>query len=227
MQRILIVEDEADIAELVAFNLRRRGYEPHKALDGISGVEMALEHQPDLIILDLMLPGKDGYKVLKDIRRDSRTKSIPVLMLTARSQVEDRIRGLEAGADDYLTKPFSSKELMLRVEAILKRVHATPGTVIFSHGPFRFDKNSQQFFLNKEQLELTSTEFKLMLYLCERAGTPQDRNVLLSDVWSYSDTAQSRTLDTHMKRLRQKLGEYGSWIETIRGTGYRVPKQAP
>lgn len=227
MQRILIIEDEADIAELIAFNLKRQGLEVDKALDGITGIEMAMLHQPDMIILDLMLPGKDGFEVLKEVRRDSRTRSTPVLMLTARSQVEDRIRGLEAGADDYLTKPFSSKELMLRVQAILKRVHANPGNVVFNHGPFRFDKNSQQFYLNNEHVELTSTEFKLMLYLCERAGTPQDRNVLLSDIWSYSDTAQSRTLDTHMKRLRQKLGDHGSWIETVRGIGYRVPKQAP
>lgn len=225
MHRILIVEDEADIADLIAFNLERQGHEPIKALDGASGIEMALEFQPDLIILDLMLPRLDGYQVLKELRKDSRTRNTPVLMLTARSQAEDRIRGLEAGADDYLTKPFSSKELMLRVRAILKRVHAMPGAVNFKHGPFHFDKNSQRFFLNNELIELTSTEFKLMLYLCERSGIPQDRNDLLSEIWGYSDSAQSRTLDTHMKRLRQKLGDHGSWIETVRGIGYRVPKQ--
>ena len=226
MQRILIVEDEEDIADLIAFNLKRQGHEPLKALDGISGVDLALEHQPDLIVLDLMLPGKDGFEVLKELRRDSRTRNTPVLMLTARSQVEDRIRGLEAGADDYLTKPFSSKELMLRVQAILKRAHANPGSVTFKHGPFHFDKNTQLFHLDNEPVELTSTEFKLMLYLCERAGNPQDRSDLLSNIWGYSDTAQSRTLDTHMKRLRQKLGEHGSWIETVRGIGYVVPKES-
>lgn len=224
MQRILIVEDEVDIADLVAFNLERQGYETIKAHDGISGIQMALKERPDLVILDMMLPGRNGYEVFKEIRRDARTRSTPVMMLTARSQVEDRIRGLEAGADDYLTKPFSPKELMLRVQAILKRVQASPGAVTFSHGPFRFDKNSQQFHLDNELVELTSTEFKLLLYLCERAGNAQDRNLLLSDIWGYSDTAQSRTLDTHMKRLRQKLGEHGSWIETVRGIGYQVPK---
>ena len=224
MHRILIVEDEEDIADLVAFNLQRQGHEAFKALDGITGIEMALEHQPDLVILDLMLPGRDGYEVLKELRKDSRTRNTPVLMLTARSQVEDRIRGLEAGADDYLTKPFSSKELMLRVQSILKRAHSSPGAVTFKHGPFHFDKNAQQCFVDNEPVDLTSTEFKLMVYLCERAGTPQDRHVLLSDIWGYSDTAQSRTLDTHMKRLRQKLGEHGSWVETVRGIGYRVPK---
>ncbi len=226
MQRILIVEDEEDIADLIAFNLKRKGLEPLKALDGITGNEMALEHVPDLVILDLMLPGRDGFDVLKELRRDSRTRNIPVLMLTARSQVEDRIRGLEAGADDYLTKPFSSKELMLRVQAILKRSHANPGSVTFTHGPFHFDKNTQQFRLENEPVELTSTEFKLMLYLCERAGIPQDRGDLLSNIWGYSDTAQSRTLDTHMKRLRQKLGDHGSWVETVRGIGYVVPKES-
>ena len=150
MQRILIIEDESDIAELISFNLTRQEFETLKAHDGITGVNMAFEHLPDLIILDLMLPGKDGYGVLKDLRQDSRTRNIPVLMLTARSQPEDRIRGLEAGADDYLAKPFSSKELLLRIQAILKRAYATPGEVILEHGPFRFDKNNQQFFLNKE-----------------------------------------------------------------------------
>jgi len=224
MQRILIVEDETDIAELISFNLKRQGLEPAVAHDGITGIEMALELQPDLLILDLMLPGRNGYEVLKELRRDSRTRNVPVLMLTARAQVEDRIRGLEAGADDYLTKPFSSKELMLRVQAILKRAHSSPGAVTFDHGPFRFDKNSLLFYIENRPVELTSTEFKLMLYLCERAGSPQDRNELLSSIWGYSDAAQSRTLDTHMKRLRQKLGEHGSWVETVRGFGYRVAK---
>jgi two-component system phosphate regulon response regulator PhoB len=145
-------------------------------------------------------------------------------MLTARAQTEDRIQGLEAGADDYLTKPFSSKELILRVQAILKRSDGPPGAVDFSYGPFRFDKNSLRFYLDNEPSDLTATEFKLLLFLCERAGKPQDRNELLRTIWGYSDAAHSRTLDTHMKRLRQKLGSHGSWIETVRGVGYRVVK---
>jgi two-component system phosphate regulon response regulator PhoB len=145
-------------------------------------------------------------------------------MLTARAQTEDRIQGLEAGADDYLTKPFSPKELLLRIQAILKRTDAPPGTVHFSHGPFRFDKNALKFYLDNEPAELTSTEFKLLLFLCERAGKAQDRNDLLRTIWGYSDAAHSRTLDTHMKRLRQKLGPHGVWIETVRGVGYCVAK---
>ncbi len=224
MHRILIVEDERDIADLIGFNLQRAGYEIIKAHDGVEGTEMALRERPDLILLDLMLPGRDGYSVFRELRRDTRTVNTPVIMLTARAQTEDRIQGLEAGADDYLTKPFSPKELMLRVQAILKRSEAPPGSVDFTYGPFRFDKNSLKFYLNNEPAELTATEFKLLLFLCERSGKPQDRNDLLRTVWGYSDATHSRTLDTHMKRLRQKLGEHGSWVETVRGVGYRVAR---
>jgi two-component system phosphate regulon response regulator PhoB len=226
MQRILIVEDEQDIADLIGFNLQRAGYEVIKAHDGITGTTVALRERPNLIVLDLMLPGRDGYAVFRELRRDSRTVNIPVIMLTARAQTEDRIQGLEAGADDYLTKPFSPKELMLRVQAILKRAEAPPGSVDFAHGPFRFDKTSLKFYLDNEPTELTSTEFKLLLFLCERAGKAQDRNDLHRTIWGYSDAAHSRTLDTHMKRLRQKLGVHGSWVETVRSIGYCVI-QAP
>ncbi|MFT4175993.1 MAG: response regulator transcription factor [Luteolibacter sp.] len=222
MQKILIVEDERDIADLIGFNLQRAGYQVIKAHDGITATEMAMQERPDLMILDIMLPGRDGYAVFRELRRDSRSANIPVIMLTARAQTEDRIQGLEAGADDYLTKPFSPKELMLRVQAVLKRADAPPGNVEFSYGPFRFDKNALRFFLDGEPTDLTATEFKLLLYLCERSGKPQDRNDLLRTVWGYSDEVHSRTLDTHMKRLRQKLGPHGALVETIRGVGYRI-----
>jgi len=222
MQKILIVEDERDIADLVGFNLERAGYEVLKAHDGISGADIAIHERPDLVILDLMLPGKDGYGVFKELRRDSRSRDIPVIMLTARAQTEDRIQGLEAGADDYLTKPFSPKELMLRVQAVLKRSDGPPGSVEVTYGPFRFDKNSLKFYLEGHPVELTSTEFKLLLFLTERAGKAQDRNDLLRTVWGYSDEVHSRTLDTHMKRLRQKLGEHAAMVETVRGIGYCV-----
>jgi two-component system phosphate regulon response regulator PhoB len=222
MQRVLIVEDEVDIADLIMFNLQRSGYEVLKAHDGIAGTEIAIRERPDLIVLDLMLPGRDGYSVFREIRRDARTSRIPVIMLTARAQTEDRIQGLEAGADDYLTKPFSPKELVLRVNAILKRTDAPPGAVEYDFGPFRFDKNAVRFYLDNEPVDLTGTEFKLLLFLCERSGKPQDRNELLRTVWGYSDEVHSRTLDTHMKRLRQKLGEHGALIETVRGVGYCV-----
>jgi len=222
LQKILIVEDEVDIATLISFNLERAGYRVEMVHDGREGLHMILHSQPDLVILDLMLPGLDGHSILKEMQRDARSHAIPVLMLTAKSQTDDRIRGLEAGADDYLTKPFSPKELLLRVQAIIKRNRSTPGSVIFSFGPFRFDKNNLTFYLNEEPLSLTATEFKLLLFLCQRAGQAQDRNDLLKVVWGYNDDVHSRTLDTHMKRLRQKLGAEGSLIETIRGVGYQV-----
>ena len=222
MQSILIVEDEVDIANLISFNLERAGYSVDMAHDGNEGLQRILKEQPDLVILDLMLPSMDGYQILKEMQRDTRSHSIPVLMLTAKGQTEDRIKGLESGADDYLTKPFSPKELLLRVQAILKRNRSSPGSVIFSFGPFRFDKNSLAFYLNEEPLSLTSTEFKLLLYLCQRAGETQDRNDLLKVVWGYNGDVHSRTLDTHMKRLRQKLGDSSSLIVTIRGVGYQA-----
>ena len=227
MQRVLIVEDEVDIADLIKFNLQRAGFEVSQAHDGIVGVETAIRERPDLVVLDLMLPGRDGYSVFREIRRDARTSHIPVIMLTARAQTEDRIQGLEAGADDYLTKPFSPKELVLRVNAILKRTDSPPGAVEYEFGFFRFDKNSVKFYLENEPLDLTATEFKLLLYLCERSGKPQDRNDLHRVVWGYSDEVHSRTLDTHMKRLRQKLGAHGTVIETVRGVGYTVVAPAP
>lgn len=220
--RILIVEDEQDVAELIRFNLERSGFQVSVAHDGLTGLDMALSERPDLLVLDLMLPGKDGLSVFKELRRDSRTAHTPVMMLTARAQTEDRIKGLEVGADDYLTKPFSPKELVLRVNAIMRRSTAIPGSVEVASGPFRLDKNNLTFFLREERVELTSTEFKLLLFLVERPGVAQDRNDILRTVWGYSDEVHSRTLDTHMKRLRSKLGEHSNLVETVRGIGYRL-----
>ena len=222
MEKVLIIEDEVDIAQLVAFNLERNGYLVDQVHDGREGLKKIFKDQPDLVILDLMLPGLDGYKILKKMQRDPRSHSIPVLMLTAKSQIDDRLKGLELGADDYLTKPFSPKELILRAKAILKRNRVTPGSSSFSHGPFYFDKDNLHFSLNQEALSLSLIEFKLLLYLCQRAGQPQDRNDLLKVIWGYSDEIHSRTLDTHMKRLRQKLGKEAAFIETIRGVGYQI-----
>lgn len=220
MQKILIVEDEPDVADLVSFNLERAGFQIAVAHDGLIGLQMALVEKPDLILLDLMMPGLDGFAVFKELRRDSRTNKTPVIMLTARAQTEDRIQGLEAGADDYLTKPFSPKELILRVKSVLRRSESVPGTAEFEFGPFRFDKNNMKFYLTGQAVELTTTEFKLLLFLSERAGRPQSRHDLLRHVWGYSDDAHSRTLDTHMKRVRQKLANFAGMVETVRGFGY-------
>lgn len=217
-----MIEDERDVADLVCFNLERAGYSVAAAYDGLTGQDMALRNVPDLIILDLMLPGKDGFSVFKELRRDNRTAATPVIMLTARAQTEDRIQGLKVGADDYITKPFSPKELVLRATAVLRRAEASPGSVEVKAGPFRFDKNSIKFYLDDEDIDLTSTEFRLLLFLCERPNEPQDRNELLRTIWGYSDEVHSRTLDTHMKRLRQKLGDHANRVETVRGVGYRL-----
>tara|TARA_A100001037_G_scaffold306864_1_gene357681 strand:+ start:23054 stop:23734 length:681 start_codon:yes stop_codon:yes gene_type:complete len=222
MQRVLIVEDEPDVADLVTFNLRRAGYQTEVAHDGLLGLQKALADKPDLVLLDLMLPGKDGIAVCKDLRSNRRTMDTPVIILTARSEVEDRIQGLEVGADDYLTKPFSPKELLLRVESLLRRSSSIPAVTESEVGPLRFDKNNLKFYLENEPVDLTATEFKLLLRLSEHAGKPQSRKDLLRRVWGYSDEAHSRTLDTHIKRLRQKLGNRASLVETVRGVGYCV-----
>ena len=222
MHRILIVEDERDIADLIGINLQRAGYEVIKVHDGVEATTAAKRDRPDLVVLDVMLPRRDGYAVLKELRRDSNVSSTPVIMLTALTQTSERIQGLEAGADDYLTKPFSLKELVLRVQAILKRTDGVPGAVDFVLGPFRFDKNLLKFHIGDTPIDLTTTEFKLLLFLCERVEKPQQRGDLLRAVWDHEDDSHSRTLDTHIKRIRQKLGSYGSWVETVRGIGYRI-----
>ena len=212
------------MAELVAFKLDRAGFQTVVAQDGLSAVKLAWSEEPDLILLDLMLPGKDGFSVFKDLRRDARTSNTPVIMLTARAQTQDRIEGLEAGADDYLTKPFSPKELILRVESVLKRYMVRQSSVKYECGVFRFDKNNLKFYLAKEEVELSITEFKLLLHLAEKPGITQTREDLLRLVWGYSDNVHSRTLDTHMQRLRNKLGEWRGMLETVRGVGYRCRK---
>lgn len=221
MSTILVIDDEEDIAELVAFNLQKKGHDVVTAYDGKSALEHSFQSVPDLIVLDQMMPGMDGVAVFKELRRDSRTRDIPVIFLTAKAQTEDRIRGLELGVDDYVTKPFSPKELVLRVDAVLKRSAHSPGAVEVRIGPFCLDKNNLKFYINGEPVEITATEFKLLLYLIERKEQVLDRNDLLRVIWGYSDSVQSRTLDTHMKRLRQKLGDYAESIRTVRSVGYQ------
>lgn len=226
MQTILVIEDEKDIAELVAFNLKRNGYEVALAHDGLKGLAAARELMPDLIVLDLMMPEMNGITLFKELRREANTRKIPVIMLTARGQTEDKIQGLELGADDYMTKPFSPKEMVLRVKNLLKRSSHTESGAELECGPFKFIKNSLLFYIDGERCDLTGTEFKLLLYLCERKNVPQDRQDLLKDVMGYSGDVHSRTLDTHMKRLRRKLGDRMACLETVRGVGYRVNVKA-
>ena len=222
MSTILIVEDEQDIREMIALKLQREGFDTLEAEDGLSGEKKAIKKQPDLIVLDLMLPGKDGLAVCRALRRDARTANIPILMLTARSTLEDKIGGLEIGADDYMTKPFSPRELVLRVRSILRRSAGGESVDSVSEfGSLRIDRDQLKVYLDGEPVDLTSTEYKLLLALIEVPGETRGRDELLGKVWGYSDQAQTRTLDTHIKRLRSKLEKEAVRIETVRSVGYR------
>ena len=231
MHTILVVDDEADILELVAFNLERQQFKVLTADNGIAAVQVAKEKIPDLIVLDLMLPGMDGFSVYRELRADPRTSGIPVLMLTAKGEVNDRIAGLELGADDYVTKPFSPRELLLRIRALLKRTRKVTVDASLKVGDFLLERNTLKLFLAGLPVDLTATEFKLLRILVEANGEVQERDVLLREVWGYSDTMLTRTLDTHVKRLREKLGKHADCIQTVRGVGYRFvvdpPKEGP
>ncbi len=217
---ILIVEDDEDIAELVAFNLERQGWKTTLVHNGAEGLERIRETMPDLVVLDIMLPGMDGLDVYRAMKASKMTEGIPVLFLTARAQLEDRLAGLQLGADDYMTKPFSPKELVLRVRNILSRANAGAARLVVRRGTLILDKNTLRASLDGEPLDLTTAEFKLLAYLMERPGKVQDRYELQKILFGYADTTQSRALDTHIKRLRQKLGAHSTCIGTERGVGY-------
>lgn len=223
MQNILIVEDEKDLAELVAFNLEREGYRTALTHDGIAGFEAALKMVPDLIILDLMLPGVMGTEVCKMLKRNENTARIPVLMLTAKGEEIDKVVGFEVGAEDYVVKPFSTRELLLRVKALLRRsgTGKTTGTVI-KVGPVCIDSERHMVWINGVEVSFTTTEFKLLHTLAQRLGRLQSREALLRDVWGYNFVEDTRTVDTHITRLRTKMGEAGEMVKTVRGFGYKM-----
>jgi two-component system phosphate regulon response regulator PhoB len=227
--RVLVVEDEPDIAALIAYQLTREGFRVETAGTGPEALQAIARDIPDLVVLDRMLPGLSGDEVLQRLKEEAATSNIPVLVLTAKREQEDRIKGFELGADDYLTKPFSPRELVLRVQAILRRVHEagmTAGGRILKAGPIRMDLASHQVTLSGEELNLTPTEFRLLQALMERRGRTQSRQQLLEKAWDVephaSERIQTRTVDMHVRRLRGKLGDTGDWIETIRGFGYRL-----
>ena len=217
---ILMVEDDEDIADFVAYNLQRQGWKTTLVHDGIAGLEQIRTLHPDLVILDIMLPGMDGLQIYRAMKEQPLTASIPTLFLTARAQLEDRLEGLQLGADDYMTKPFSPRELVLRVRNILSRASASAVQLLVHSGELVLDKNTLQGRLRGEPLELTTTEFKLLAYLMERPGRVQDRYDLQKVLFGYADTTQSRALDTHVKRLRRKLADYADCVTTERGVGY-------
>jgi two-component system phosphate regulon response regulator PhoB len=218
---VLLVEDESDVVDLLRYNLNKAGFSVLIAGDGLLGLEMARKNRPEIIVLDLMLPGMDGYSVCRALKQDSDTESLPVLMLTARGEPSERVRGLEIGADDYLTKPFSPRELVLRIQALLRRTRPRLPSEVIKVGQFHLDKNKFDVRLEGRRLDLTTTEFKLLTVLIERRGRTQSRETLLYDVWGYQNPIDTRTVDTHIRRLREKLGKHSSRLETVRGEGYR------
>lgn len=217
---ILVADDEDDVRELVCMNLHQAGYRTVEAGDGIAALSLARERKPATMVLDIMMPGRDGYRVCELLRQDEVTKSIPVIMLTARGQTQDRIEGLQKGADDYLAKPFSPKELVLRIHALVRRSAAAGSASRLKVGPFDFDLASVKLTIDGTPLPLTLLEFKLLHLLASKHGEVVDRDTILREVWGYSEQARTRTLDTHMKRLREKLGAHAGWLQTSRGYGY-------
>ena len=221
--KILIIDDEQDVIDLLSLHLRKAGYALITATEGATGLRMARDETPALIILDLMLPKMPGLEVCKVLKTDAATRAIPVLMLTAKAEEIDRIVGLEFGADDYVTKPFSPRELVLRVNAILRR---GKGEAIedktLSVGPITVDPARHQVSVAGKPVQLTSVEFKLLSMLMRRHGRVQERGRLLNEVWGYESAIDTRTVDTHVRRLRKKLGKAANTIETVRGFGYRI-----
>ena len=221
--RILIIEDEQDVVDLLTLHLRKAGFTLSTATDGAAGLRKAREDSPALIILDLLLPKMPGLEICKVLKTDIATRQIPVLMLTAKAEEIDRIVGLEFGADDYVTKPFSPRELVLRINAILRRAK---GEVVeekkLSIGPITVDQSRHQVTVGDRPVRLTSVEFKLLSMLMRRQGRVQARDRLLNEVWGYESIIDTRTVDTHIRRLRKKLGKASAAIETVRGFGYRI-----
>jgi len=226
MKSILIIEDEKDIVDLVEYHLRQSGFTVIRALDGPSGLERARRELPSLIILDLMLPGMDGKDICRALKSNPLTQSLPILMLTAKGEEADRVIGFELGADDYVTKPFSPRELVLRVKAILRRKEVGPeGEKVIQIGDLLIDIDRHHVSIKKSPIKLTSTEFKLLVELASKRGRVQTREHLLDKVWGYTYEGYARTVDTHVRRLREKMGPSGDHIETIRGVGYRFREE--
>jgi len=230
MTRVLVVEDEQDLQDVIGYNLRELGYEVVLTERGADVPMLMRQQRPDLVILDLMLPDVSGLEVCRILKSDAATRGVPVIMVTAKGAEVDRVVGFELGADDYVVKPFSVRELLLRVQAVLRRSQsgpavAVPATITF--GRLRIDREAPSVLVDDREVSLTALELRLLCTLYERRSRVQSRSVLLDDVWSVSGENATRTVDTHVKRLREKLGPAGSYIETIRGIGYRFVAAPP
>lgn len=219
---ILVIDDEPDAVELIEFNLKGAGFQVKTAADGAEALVKARSISPSLIVLDVMLPEMDGFEICKLLRRDPNTAAIPIIMLTAKAAEIDRVLGLELGADDYLTKPFSPRELVLRIKKLLERRKDKAETKEkFQFGDLSIDVPRHTVTFKNKKIELTATEFKLLSILAERKDVVQSRDSLLRDVWEYDTSMDTRTVDTHMRRLREKMGAAAKFLDTVRGVGYR------
>lgn len=222
-KKILVVDDEPDVTELLAYHLRARGYHVETLNDPAASLAKARHFLPDLVILDVMMPHLNGLQICRILRNEPRLARVPVIFLTAKAEPQDRIDGLEVGADDYIPKPFNTKEIALRVDALFRRLAAPPPTAPrLEIGGIVLDGETHRVTVNGAVIELTATEFKLLRLLMERQGRVQTREHLLTNVWNYSAEIETRTVDTHVRRLREKLGAEADWVETIRGVGYRI-----
>ena len=217
--KVLIVEDDANIAELLHLYLEKEGFETQVAKDGGKGVELFRSYQPDLVLLDIMLPIMDGWSVLKKIREGDKT---PVIMLTAKGETEDKVSGLEQGADDYIVKPFEMKEVLARIRAVLRRVEKPPLSPVLTAGPLAVDTGRRTVTDGERDIALTFKEFELLCCLIRNRGLVLTREKLLETVWGFDFEGESRTVDMHIKSLRQKLGPLGEMIQTVRGVGYKL-----
>ena len=233
-ESILIVDDEPDLVTTLAYNLRREGYHVVSAANGAAALALASgSPRPDLILLDLMLPDMSGTEICRRLRAEEATRSIPIVMLTARGEEIDRVVGFEVGADDYVTKPFSVRELLLRVSAVLRRAEKSGvsdddvTSEVLRFAALKLDARSHRIWVEEREVALTALEFKLLHTFMLRKGRVQSREALLSDVWGINSEVTTRTVDTHVKRLREKLGPAGAYIETLRGVGYRFRESPP
>jgi len=226
--KILVVDDETDVIDMLVINLRAAGFNVMAAEDGASALAKVRKEPPSLIILDLMLPQMSGLEVCKTLKGDIATRHIPVIMLTAKAEEVDKIVGLELGADDYVTKPFSPREIILRVNRSLRRgKDKVPTVEKMVIGDLVLDHSRHEVRVKNDPIDLTATEFKLLALLMDRRGRVQGRDRLLNDVWGYETVIDTRTVDTHVRRLREKMGPLASYIETVRGVGYRISEGEP
>lgn len=226
-KKILVVDDESDVSTLVAYHLKAKGYTIEVVNDPNRSIGIARTFLPDLVILDVMMPDLNGIQICRMLRADPKLKKVPVIFLTAKAEENDRVQGLETGADDYICKPFSTKELVLRVQTILRRLEEAAPEVAkhLQVGEIVIDTERHAVTLHGRPLELTATEFNLLKLLMDRRGRVQSREHLLLNVWNYETEIETRTVDTHVRRLREKLGTEADWIETVRGVGYRIAER--